>query len=487
MRIPVLLCLLVAVCASGCSAESVQAQFELEVAFPDLRFTRPVDLQHAGDGSNRLFVVEQAGVIRVFNNDPSIASAPVFLDIRDRVNDGGEEGLLGLAFHPNYAANGFFYVYYSASNPRRSIIARYEVDATDPNRADPSSEVVVLEVAQPFANHNGGQIAFGPDGYLYIALGDGGSGGDPQGHGQNLQTLLGAFLRIDVDNPDADRNYSIPSDNPFVGNTTGFREEIYAYGLRNPWRFSFDPVTGLLWTGDVGQGDFEEVDIIEKGGNYGWNTMEGFQCFSPSSGCNQTGLVLPVHEYAHNNQRKSITGGHVYRGSRIPELTGAYIYADFIDGRIWALEYDGQQVVQNTELVNTSLSIAAFGVDEARELYICAFDGRIYRFAPTSTGVAEADVPEGPAVLRGNHPNPFRNTTTITYVLDQAAPVMLAVYDVQGRHIRTLAEGIQQSGKHAVGWDGYGEDGHWAAGGVYFLRFVVAGVVAASRPMVLVR
>ncbi len=274
MRIKLLPCVLALVWVTGCSMDPAQAQLEIEMAFAELRFTRPVDLQHAGDGSDRLFVVEQAGVIQVFANDPSVASASVFLDIEDRVDDrDNEEGLLGLAFHPDFANNGFFYVDYTASNPSRTVIARYQVDPNDPNRADRDSEVIVLETGQPAGNHNGGQIAFGPDGFLYIALGDGGGGGDTFGNGQNPSTLLGSILRIDVDNPSNDRNYGIPADNPFVGNTQGFQEEIYAYGLRNPWRFSFDPETGRLWTGDVGQRSFDEIVIVENGGNYGWNTM----------------------------------------------------------------------------------------------------------------------------------------------------------------------------------------------------------------------
>mgnify|MGYP001262301701 CR=1 FL=1 len=264
--------------AAGCVlllAPLVYAQYELEIAFPNLTFARPVDLQHAGDGSDRIFIVEQAGVIRVFANTSSVATADTFLNIQNRVNDSGnEEGLLGLAFHPNFATNGYFYVNYTASNPRRTVVARYRVSA-NPNRADANSEFVLLTVNQPYENHNGGQLAFGPDGYLYIGMGDGGSGGDPQNNGQDRRGLLGDMLRIDVDNPAGGLNYGIPPDNPFVGNTSGYREEIYAYGFRNPWRFSFDFVTGWLWVGDVGQGSREEVDIVEKGLNYGWRIMEG--------------------------------------------------------------------------------------------------------------------------------------------------------------------------------------------------------------------
>ncbi|MBI1926737.1 PQQ-dependent sugar dehydrogenase, partial [Candidatus Poribacteria bacterium] len=247
---------------------------------------------------------------------------------------------------------------------------------------DKNSELVVLEIAQPFSNHNGGQIAFGPDGYLYIGMGDGGSGGDPFGNGQNLKTLLGAILRIDVNTTVGNQNYGIPPSNPYVGNPGGFREEIYAYGLRNPWRFSFDPLTHWLWAADVGQNDYEEIDIIQSGENYGWNVMEGLHCFNPRFGCDTKGMELPIWEYDHRSGQ-SITGGFVYRGNNVPELRGAYIYADFVSGRLWSLRYDGINPVENRELLRTNLSIASFGTDQEDELYICAFDGKIYRLKPT--------------------------------------------------------------------------------------------------------
>ncbi len=361
------------------SLHCVSAQDVLEPAFPNLSFRRPVDLQSPPDGSDRLFIVEQPGSIRVFENDPAVSSSTLFLDIEARVNDrGNEEGLLGLAFHPEYSQNGRFFVYYTADNPRRSVVAAYAVDPSNPNRALVESESVLLEVNQPFSNHNGGQIVFGPDGFLYIGLGDGGSANDPMGNGQNRGTLLGAILRIDVDTPSSERAYGIPPDNPFAGNSQGFREEIYAYGLRNPWRFSFDSETGTLWAADVGQNSFEEVDIIKTGGNYGWNVREAAHCFSPSSGCPEEGFIDPVSEYGRGDGG-SITGGYVYRGSAAPDLYGKYIYGDFSSGRIWALTVDGERVTDRVELLNSNLNIAAFGVDSALNLYLCAFDGSIYR------------------------------------------------------------------------------------------------------------
>ena len=372
------LTLLIAFCTS--TESNPVTSYTVTGAFPNLTFTRPVDLQHAGDDSGRLFVVEQAGVISVFINDQSASARKTFLDIRDKVDDSGnEEGLLGLAFHPNYRTNGFFYVNYTASNPNRTVISRFHVSA-DPDLADAASEQTILTFSQPYSNHNGGQLSFGPDGFLYIAVGDGGSGGDPQNNGQNRATLLGSILRIDVNNPDEGIQYGIPPDNPFVNNNTGFREEIYAYGLRNPWRFSFDPVTNQLWAGDVGQGSFEEIDIIEKGGNYGWRIMEGRHCFA-SDNCDMTGLKLPVWEYGRS-EGISVTGGFVYRGPALPGLTGRYIYADFGSGKIWSLDASNINNPINTELLEADFNISSFGIDDKDELYICAFDGKIYKLVP---------------------------------------------------------------------------------------------------------
>ncbi len=350
---------------------------DVEVAFPDLSFERMVFLTHAGDGTDRLFLALQPGRIMVFPNQSEVSRAEVFLDIRDRVNDrGNEEGLLGLAFDPEFADNGHFYVYYSASNPRRSVLSRFSASE---GQADPDSELVVLEVPQPYSNHNGGAIHFGADGYLYAALGDGGSAGDPLGNGQDPGTLLGSILRIDPATASSYGNYSVPDDNPFLG-VSGFRDEIWAFGFRNPWRFSFDRETGDLWAGDVGQRGYEEIDLVKRGLNYGWNVMEGFHCYPPSvSSCEQDGLEPPLAEYPLTSGNCSVTGGYVYRGSRVPSLRGAYLYGDFCSGRIWGLVYDGQEVSDNRLLLDSSLRISSFGEDEAGELYILSFDRKIYR------------------------------------------------------------------------------------------------------------
>ncbi len=354
----------------------------LEDTFPGLSFREAVQLTHSLDGTGRLFVVQREGIIRVFGSDGSAKSTATFLDIRKRVLDSNmEEGLLGLAFAPDFAMTDHFFVYYSAPNPRRSVVSRFSVSASDGDVADPDSELVVLEVPQPFVNHNGGQITLGPDGYLYVGLGDGGSAGDPRGNGQDPGTLLGSILRLDVSELETRGGYGIPPDNPFADGAGTERPEVYAYGLRNPWRFSFDRLTGDIWAGDVGQNRYEEVDVVKAGLNYGWNVMEGFHCFSPGSGCDRTGLVDPVTEYDHS-EGCSVTGGHVYRGDRLPSLYGAYVYGDFCSGKIWALRYDGSEVTEQALVAESGLAISAFGEDEAGDLYVLDFQsqGKIYRF-----------------------------------------------------------------------------------------------------------
>lgn len=353
---------------------------KLNQVFSALTFTQPLAIMHAGDNSGRLFVVEQGGKIKVFSSAGNPGSAKVFLDISGKVDTKGwEEGLLGLAFHPKYTTNGTFYVNYTASGPDRTVIARFKVSAGDPDKADPSSETVLLTISQPYDNHNGGDLRFGPDGYLYIAVGDGGDGGDPKGHGQNRQTLLGNILRIDVDQSAGGKPYAIPADNPLKGNSQGFREEIYAWGLRNPWRITFDSQTGKLWAADVGQDDWEEVNIIEKGKNYGWNVMEGKHCFKPPQGCNQSGLELPIHEYTLSGGQ-SITGGHVYRGVRVASLNGAYVFADFISGDVYRLDYNAQTGAATAQvLFKTGEGISSFGLDPQGEIYLTSFAGKVYK------------------------------------------------------------------------------------------------------------
>jgi len=457
-----------------------EAQVDIINAFPHLSFNRPVDLTHAPGDSATLYVVEQSGVIYAFDKKNPSAEKRLFLDIRDRVDDSGnEEGLLGLAFHPEFQKNRYFYVDYTADNPARTVIARYIVDSANPDVAVPNSETVILEEPQPFSNHNAGQILFGQDGYLYITFGDGGSGGDPQGHGQNRFTLLGSIARIDVDNTQGDLNYAIPGDNPFFDMDVEFRQEIYAYGLRNPWRLSQDPVTGWLWTGDVGQRGFEEIDIIEKGANCGWNIMEGTSCYNATT-CDTTGLTLPVWQYGRS-EGQSITGGHVYRGTAVPELVGRYIYADFVTGRIWALRYDGVGEPENELILNTDLNISAFGIDADHELYICAFNGSIYRFHSPST-LHEPDI-ERPTLfdLKQNYPNPFNATTTLKFSLAQSSHVTLMIHDLMGKTVEILIDQDLPIGEHSTNWNASGYPS-----GVYYYS-LQTGDGLERRKMILLR
>jgi len=384
-----------------CLPPHLYAQVVLKDAFPNLAFSGPVGLYNPGDGSDRLFVLSQAGRIYAFPDDPSVTLAKIFLDIHDSIASGGELGLLGLAFHPNYSANGYFYVYYTKNNssvnfPYVSVVSMFSVSATNPDSAVRTSEVVLMRINQPFGNHKGGQLAFGPDGYLYIGLGDGGSGGDPQGNAQNTSSWLGKILRINVDSTAGSENYAIPAGNPFYSDTSStVKKEIFAYGLRNPWRFSFDLAGGgALWVGDVGQGSWEEIDTVHNGRNYGWNIMEGSHCYNPPSGCNTSGLVTPIWEYDHAGGRCSITGGFVYRGTALPELFGKYIYGDYCAGTIWAFDPGVPGPSANTVLINTGRTISSFGTDKYKELYFCSYgNGRIYKLVRQ---VPAAPVPVSP-------------------------------------------------------------------------------------------
>lgn len=339
---------------------------------------QPLAIVHAGDGSGRLFLVEQRGRVRILAG-ASLLPAP-FIDIADRLISGGEQGLLGLAFPPGYAQKGYFYLHYSRSGDGATVLSRFFVSA-DPNIALAGSEQVLLVVEQPFANHNGGQLAFGPDGMLYLALGDGGSGGDPLGHGQNPASLLGSLLRLDVEG--GALPYGIPADNPFVGATAGARPEIWAFGLRNPWRFSFDRLGGDLYLADVGQSSWEEINHqaggAPGGANFGWNILEGPDCFSPAAGCvPPAAAVAPAAVYDHS-LGCSVTGGYVYRGPGNPDLQGLYLYGDFCSGRLWGLRRAGASW-DNRLLAETGRQISSFGEDEAGRLYLADYgSGSILR------------------------------------------------------------------------------------------------------------
>jgi glucose/arabinose dehydrogenase len=402
MRTPRLLALALFSAVLAPAARAELPRLKPVVAFPNLRFDRPVVLDSPRDGSDLLFVVEQhTAKVYSFPNDPQTSDKRLFLDLPQEISRDNEEGLLGLAFHPNYKENGEFFVYYSAREGRtgrRSVVSRFRVNKDDPRQAQSGSEERIWQSEpDPFGNHNGGHIAFGPDGHLYITLGDSGLADDPLLSGQDPTDFWGSILRIDVDHPADGKPYGIPGDNPKLRDPKKFgawAPEVYAIGLRNVWKFSFDRETGTLWAGDVGQNLWEEVDIVTNGGNYGWSVREGLHGFPKrqKKAVRRADLVEPIFDYPHQRQDGredtglSITGGYVYRGKALPALRGVYVFGDYESGRIWGLREEGGKLAEAGEMIDVGaqpkLNIAAFGEDAANELYICAFDGRIYRLAP---------------------------------------------------------------------------------------------------------
>ncbi len=486
------LCLIPALTLGWAAPAAAQTGVFLEDAFPNLTFDQPVDLEYAPDGSEWFFVVEQPGLIRVFERDADVTSAPTFLDIEDRVSSGGERGLLGLAFHPDYETNGYLYVNYTASEDGlRTRISRFTSDLATggPPAADPASESILMEYTQPFGNHNGGDVAFGPDGTLYIASGDGGSANDPGDRGQDEGTLLGKILRIDVGDggtaPDCGLvgNYTVP-DNAFADGAGGACDEIFAIGLRNPWRFSFDRAAGALWAGDVGQNEFEEVDIIANGDNMGWDVKEGFSCFDPDPdepACSDPVLVEPVVVYDHSGGNCSITGGFVYRGERVEDLAGRYVYADYCSGRIWSLDAEDPDEPDDELVLDTDFLIVGFGEDPAGELYVLSSDGKVRRFADTTSGT-EPPAPGAPALLATDGPNPFRARTAFRIGADAGVPVRLAAYDVLGREVAVLLDGPAPGVSASVPFEGA-----VLAAGVYVVRLTLDGEPAGEVRVVRVR
>ncbi|WP_164100638.1 PQQ-dependent sugar dehydrogenase [Candidatus Laterigemmans baculatus] len=364
---------------------------EVVLAYPNLRIDRPVVVTGAADGSGRLFIASQQGQIYVIDeSDTQVEEPELFIDLSDRVSykdRENEEGFLGLAFHPKFAENGQFYVYYTTNErPHVSIISQFKLRGDGSGQGDPKSEKKLLEIQQPFWNHNGGTLVFGPDNYLYIGLGDGGKANDPLLAGQDLSKLLGSILRIDVDRTEGDRAYAIPADNPFAGRENVW-PEIYASGLRNVWRMSFDPKTGTLWAADVGQNLWEEVNIIVPGGNYGWSLREAGHRFTVNgegAGPSEA-LIDPLIEYPHTEEwGKSVTGGAVYRGKATPELDGYYLYGDYVSGRLWALKYDAEQnqVTENRPIAWSQLPVFTFGQTDSGEVLMTTMTsgGRIYKF-----------------------------------------------------------------------------------------------------------
>lgn len=365
-------------------------QVRFEPVHTSLRFSEPVQVVFDGVHDDVMYVVEKEGIIRRVSTKPDELKKPAYLNIKTRVGERhDEEGLLSAVFHPNFKNNGALYVWYTAHRPRRGVLSKFTI-AEGGDKVDPESETVLLEVNEPWGNHNGGTIIFGPDGYLYVGIGDGGAANDPHNSGQNKKTLLGKIIRIDVDQKTEDRPYAIPTDNPLV-NKKDTRGEIWAWGLRNPWRMSFDRETGELWTGDVGQNAWEEIDIIVRAGNYGWNIREGNHEFQGDQS-KKNSMIDPVFEYGRRSGG-SITGGYVYRGIKIPWLAGKFIYSDYMSKRIWSLSppKEGETVFTSEQIATTTpLAISSFGETPDGEILACGFMtpyapiGKIYRLVPVS-------------------------------------------------------------------------------------------------------
>jgi glucose/arabinose dehydrogenase len=379
LRLAVLAATVAAIALSASPAAATTPAIALSLVTSGL--TKPVLALGPNDGTGRLFVVEQPGRIRIVKGGSLVATP--FLDITSLVSTGGEQGLLGLAFHPKFATNHQIYVNFTDKSGNTNI-RMYKVSAANPDLIDATTARTILTIKQPYSNHNGGNLAFGPDGFLYIGMGDGGSAGDPGNRAQNTGQLLGKMLRIDVDHKSGAKQYASPATNPYVG--IAGADEVWQLGLRNPWRWSFDSLTGALWIGDVGQSGYEEVDVAPqtaagpgRGINWGWRQMEGFHCYNPASGCVTSGKTLPLLEYTHASGRCAITGGYVYRGSAIPALAGTYLYADYCTGEIWGVGATATSPASGTLLLDTPMNVSSFGQDAAGELYVVDLGGSVYK------------------------------------------------------------------------------------------------------------
>ncbi|CAN5602629.1 hypothetical protein BH10BAC5_BH10BAC5_21830 [soil metagenome] len=445
------------------------AQYSLTGVFTNTTFNKPLEMVPANDGSDRLFIVGQRGVIYIVN--PLLPATPgkIFLDISDRVSPTGlEPGLLGLAFHPQFAVNRYFYVYYTKDTPARSFIARYQVSASNPDSAVKESELIIFTNTLTSASHYGGKIDFGRDKFLYIALGMGNGQNDPSNNSQNLTNVMGKVLRINVDSASGGNNYSIPSTNPFIDSTSTVRKEIYAWGFRNPWKFNFDS-TGAMWLADVGQNLYEEIDIVTKGKNYGWRIMEGFNCFNPTV-CDTTGLAKPVFVYQHNTAGgTSITGGYVSYSPNLPLLKNRYIFGDYGNGKIWALSM-GTSPVTSELLIDSPYQISSFGTDKYKNIYICSIgDSKIYKLV--DLGVRIINVNESREyVISKNYPNPFNPSTIIQFNVPERAFVILKVYNNLGKEIKTLANESMAEGTKQLQFSADN-----IPSGVYYYKIEMAG------------
>ena len=472
--------LLLALVLAAPAAQAQDPIVRLERAFTDLKFELPLGIRFADDGRDEMYVAEYGGRVKVVPNDPAADTATVFLDLSERIATAPPGEFFAIEFHPDYAENGTFFVRYKLQNPERTVLSRFQRSASNPLEADPESEVVLLEIETPgnANNHHGGDLAFGPDGYLYVALGDGGTQFDQAGNAQDRTKLLGKVLRLDVDNPAGGLNYGLPPDNPFVGNEEGWREEVWATGLRNPWRMTIDRETGEVWLGDVGENDWEEVNRIEAGANYGWPIMEGPECapFGPAT-CEQEGLILPVWAYPRE-VGGSITGGYVYRGDSIPELYGHYIFADFNTKDVWSVDIENPETARRLvrELWD---NVTTFGEGPDGELYLSAFfSGRVYRLLPPPPTDAEGG-PAAVALRLDVYPNPIRSGATVAFGVGASGPARLALFDVLGREVGVLFDGVVVGDGERVRLGTRG-----LAPGLYVLRLEAGGTTGTRKVIV---
>jgi glucose/arabinose dehydrogenase len=475
------LCALVLALAPSTASQAQSDIARFEEVYEDIVFDLPLGIRFPDDGTDKVYIVERGGRVKVLDNDSDVAEASVFLDITERIATQPAGSLLAIEFHPDYAENGHFFVRYWLENPERIVLSRFTRSAEDPFVADLDSEVVLLEIETPGNdnNHHGGDIAFGLDGYLYVPLGDGGVLYDAVGNAQDRTVLLGKVVRLDVDNPAGGLNYGIPPDNPFVGNDQGWREEIFAYGLRNPWRLTIDRLTGDAWVGNVGESTWEEVELVEAGKNYGWPIMEGPVCapFGPPE-CDQTGLTLPVWAYPHE-EGVSITGGYVYRGEAIPALRGQYVFADFASFKVWYI--DRSNPTGADLLLPDQFNVTTFGEDLDGELYFnYFFSGRIFKITPGPGATsAEGDPRDGGLLTLSVYPNPATGSAQ-AYFESEAGEVRLSVYDVLGREVLTLLdERVGPGTQQAVPID----TGRLAAG-IYLVKLEGRGEVEVKRLVV---
>ncbi|MEO8446726.1 MAG: PQQ-dependent sugar dehydrogenase [bacterium] len=471
------------------SKSSFSQPFELVNAFPNITFSNPVYVTYAPDQTNRVFILERLGKIKVLANDSTTSTAKTFLDVTN-LNNGStyqERGLLGLAFHPNYAVNGYFYIYYTRTGDGANCLSRFTRSASDPDKADSLSELPLWAVTDPYSNHNGGILFFGLDGYLYCGMGDGGSGGDPGNRAQNTNEMLGKVHRIDVNSTVGALNYNYPPTNPFVAG--GGRAEIFTYGMRNPWRVSQDPVTGIIYCGDVGQDAWEEIDILEVGKNYGWRCYEGNHAYN-TSGCGPlTDYAAPIKEYANAGSECSVTGGFVYRGSRRPELTGRYIYADYCSRKIWKLKYEAGVVTEDSLLMTAPSNVFSFGIDNSNELYVCCSNNIVYRFNKSDLVGVNNNTVESPDnfTLSQNYPNPFNPQTNINYSIPELAKVNLTIFDALGKEIVNLVNTTQQTGNYSISWNGRDAMGNNIPSGAYFYKLSAGENFSETKRMVMLK